>query len=62
MEKPESEMTAQELREKGARLAQESAKIPLPAIEQWIEATKEVELVYALAKQRRELDATNGPF
>jgi hypothetical protein len=45
MEKPESEMTAREPREKGARLAQESTKIPLPAIQQWIEATKEVELI-----------------
>ncbi len=50
MEKQESEMTDRELREKGARLAQEAAKLPVGAVLPWIEASKEVERVYDLAK------------
>jgi len=37
MEKSESEMTAQELREKGARLFDESTEIPLEEIRRWCE-------------------------
>ena len=54
MEKPESEMTSLELRQKGARLAQEAANLPKTSVHEWIEASKEMERVYELAKQRRE--------
>ncbi len=39
----ESEMTDRELPEKGARLAQETAKLPAGAVLPWIEASTEVE-------------------
>ena len=49
MEKSESEMTSLELCEKGRRLAMEAAKLPIAAVYDWIEASKEVERVYELA-------------
>ena len=58
--KTRSEMTARELREKGARLGQEAAKLPVGAVLPWIEASKEVERVYDLAKQREELNPADA--
>jgi len=54
MEKPESEMTARELRLKASSLAQEAAKLPKEAVTQWIEATQEAERIYALATEREK--------
>lgn len=49
MEKPESELTAQELRLKAAGLVQESKGLPQSAIRKWIATTKEATRLYELA-------------
>ncbi|HEY7338922.1 MAG TPA: hypothetical protein VH639_28795 [Bryobacteraceae bacterium] len=52
MEKPESEMTAAELRVKASGIAQEASKLPTGAVTRWIETMDEAKRLYALAKQR----------
>ena len=59
MEKQESEMTALELREKGARLGQEAAKLPVGAVLPWIEVSKEVERVHG--RNLNPADAARRP-
>lgn len=54
MEKPESEMTALELRLKWALLAEETAKVPTGNVRHWIDKSNEATRVYDLAKKRQE--------
>jgi len=54
MDKPESEMTAQELRTKANSIITESKKIPQGAVRAWIATTKEAVRLHALATEREK--------